>query len=55
VVEVVDTPEEAIAAANRTMYGLTSFDSCREYLQGIRDCAQGTRRNRDALPKGAAK
>jgi len=24
VVEVVDTPEEAIAAANRTMYGLTS-------------------------------
>jgi acyl-CoA reductase-like NAD-dependent aldehyde dehydrogenase len=24
VVEVVDTPAEAIAAANRTMYGLTS-------------------------------
>lgn len=24
VVEVVDTPEQAIAAANRTMYGLTS-------------------------------
>ena len=24
VVEVVDTPEEAIAADNRTMYGLTS-------------------------------
>src|SRR5258708_30356534 len=24
VVEAVDTPEEAIAAANRTMYGLTS-------------------------------
>jgi acyl-CoA reductase-like NAD-dependent aldehyde dehydrogenase len=24
VVEVVDTPEEAIAGANRTMYGLTS-------------------------------
>src|SRR5207245_1623837 len=24
VIEVVDTPEEAIAAANRTMYGLTS-------------------------------
>ena len=24
VVEVVDTPEEAVAAANRTLYGLTS-------------------------------
>ena len=45
VVEVVDTPEEAIAAANRTMYGLTSsilagdtykaFDMAPKILAGI--------------------
>src|SRR5258705_1030169 len=45
VVEVVDTPEEAVAAANRTMYGLTSsilagdtykaFDMAPKILAGI--------------------
>jgi len=44
VVEVVDTPEEAIAAANRTMYGLTSRFSL-AILTRHRDGAESSRRS----------
>lgn len=35
VVEIVDTPEEAVEAANRTMYGLTGPDSLKEFQDVI--------------------
>jgi ribosome modulation factor len=46
VVEVVDTPEEAIAAGKSHDVRPYVSDSRREYLQGIRDGAEGSRRNR---------
>jgi hypothetical protein len=47
VVEVVDTPEEAVAAAKSHAVRSHVFDSRREYLQGIRDGAESPRRHRE--------
>lgn len=44
VVEAVDTPEDVIAAANRTVYGLTSSILAGDTYKG--DGAQGSCRNR---------
>jgi len=46
VVEVVDTAEKAVEAANRTMYGLTSSDSGWRHLQGLRAGAEDPGRHR---------
>jgi hypothetical protein len=62
VVEVVDTPDDAIAAANRTMYGLTSsilagntykaFDMAPKILAGIVNVNSPTVNDEIHAPRG---
>jgi len=65
VVEAVDTPEEAIAAANRTLYGLTSsilagntyraFEMAPKVLAGIVNVNSPTVNDEIHAPMGACR